>query len=106
MELTLLTVADCPNATVFQQRLGIALTAYPDAVLRHRVVADEAEAVEAGMAGSPTLLIDGADPFAVPGQVAGLCCRIYRDEAGHPAGAPSAAAIQKALRKALERAGG
>ena len=82
-------------------RLATALTGYPGAVLRHRVVADEGEAAEVGMAGSPTLLIDGTDPFAVPGQLAGLSCRIYRDEAGHPAGAPSAAA----LRSALEQAG-
>jgi hypothetical protein len=36
-------------------------------VIRHRVVTDEREAAEAGMHGSPTLLIDGVDPFAQPG---------------------------------------
>ena len=52
------------------------------------------------MAGSPTLLINGADPFAVPGQVPGLSCRLYRDAAGRLAGAPSL----EDLRRALERA--
>jgi hypothetical protein len=50
-------------------------------VVRRRVVADEREAVLAGMHGSPTLLIDGVDPFAAPGQAPGLACRLYRDPA-------------------------
>jgi hypothetical protein len=33
------------------------------------------------MAGSPTLLIDGLDPFATPGERAGsVSCRLYRDQ--------------------------
>ena len=33
------------------------------------------------MAGSPTLLIDGVDPFAAPGQRdCGMSCRLYRDQ--------------------------
>jgi hypothetical protein len=101
MELTVLTVPGCPNAAAFEERLTAALAGYPGAVVRCRQVADEQEAAEAGMAGSPTLLIDGADPFAVPGQVPGLSCRLYRDAAGRPAGAPSV----EDLRRALERAG-
>ena len=71
MELTVLTGPDCPNAAAFEERLAAALADYPDAVVR-RQVADEREAAETGMAGSPTLLINGADPFAAPGQVPGL----------------------------------
>ena len=96
-----LTVPDCPNAAAFEERLAAALADYPDAVVRRRQVADEQEAAETGMAGSPTLLINGADPFAAPGQVPGLSCRLHRDAAGRPAGAPSA----EDLRRALERAG-
>ena len=75
MELTLLTVPGCPNAAVFEERLAAALAGYPDVVVRRREVADERQAAEAGMRGSPTLLVDGFDPFAVPGQVASLSCR-------------------------------
>jgi hypothetical protein len=56
-------------------------------VIRRREVADEREAAEAGMHGSPTLLIDGVDPFAQPGQAASVSCRFYRDATGHLAGA-------------------
>jgi hypothetical protein len=51
--------------------------------------------------GSPTLLINGVDPFAAPGQAPGLACRLYRDAAGRVAGAPPV----QALRRALEQAG-
>jgi hypothetical protein len=100
MELTVLTVPDCPNAAVFEERLAAALAGYPDAVVRRRQVADEREAAQTGMAGSPTLLINGLDPFAAPGQVPGLSCRLYRDAAGRPAGAPSAEDLRRALEEA------
>ena len=77
MELTLLTVPACPNAAAFEQRLAAALAGHPDAVVHRREIADEREAAQVGMHGSPTLLVDGVDPFAAPGQppcvhVAGL----------------------------------
>ena len=101
MDLMLLTVPDCPNAAGFEQRLAAALAGRPDAVVRRREVASEREAVHAGMHGSPTLLINGTDPFAAPGQVPGLACRLYRDAAGRAAGAPTV----EALRRALDQAG-
>jgi hypothetical protein len=78
-----------PNAAAFEDRLAAALTGYPGAVVRRHVVADQREAAKAGMHGSPTLLIDGVDPFAPPAQPPSLSCRIYRHEAGRPSGAPS-----------------
>jgi hypothetical protein len=100
MELTLLTVPDCPNAARFDERLAVARADHPDAVVRRREVADEREAVRAGMRGSPTLLINGLDPFAAPGQVPGLACRLYRDAAGRAAGAPTVEALRRALHQA------
>jgi hypothetical protein len=49
------------------------------------------------MTGSPTLLVDGVDPFAVPGAAANLTCRLYRDETGDASGAPSVAQLRHAL---------
>ena len=97
MELTLLTVPACPNAAAFEDRLAAALTGYPGTVVRRREVADQQEAAKAGMHGSPTLLIDGVDPFAPPGQPPSLSCRIYRNEAGRTSGAPSVEALRQAL---------
>ena len=97
MELTLLTVPDCPHAAAFEQRLAAALAGHPGAVVRRREVADEQEAATAGMRGSPTLLIDGTDPFAGRDAAPSLSCRLYRDEAGRPGGAPSVQALRQAL---------
>ena len=100
MDLTLLTVPDCPHAAAFEERLAAALAGRPGAVVRRRQITDEAEAAQAGMAGSPTLLVNGADPFAAPGQVPGLSCRLYRDAAGRPAPAPSVEELRRALEQA------
>ena len=103
MELSLLTVPDCPNAAGFEQRLTLALAGFPGAVVRRREVADEREAAQAGMHGSPTLLINGVDPFTAPGQAPGLACRVYRDEAGRAAGLPTVEALRQALDQANAR---
>jgi hypothetical protein len=97
MELVLLTVPACPNAAAFEERLAAALAGRPPVVVRRRGVADERAAAEAGMHGSPTLLIDGVDPFAQPGQAPSLSCRLYRDAAGRLAGAPPVEALREAL---------
>lgn len=97
MELVLLTVPDCPNAAAFEERLAAALDGHPAAVVRRRVVSDEREAAEAGMHGSPTLLVNGTDPFAAPGEPTSLSCRLYRDAAGRAGQVPSVAALRRVL---------
>jgi hypothetical protein len=52
------------------------------------------------MHGSPTLLVNGSDPFAAPGTPASVSCRLYRDQGGPAGGAPSVAALREALRHA------
>jgi len=85
MELILLTVPGCPNAAAFEERLAAALAGQPGVTVTRRDIADERAAAQAGMHGSPTLLIGGTDPFAAPGQAASLSCRLYRDDAGRAA---------------------
>jgi hypothetical protein len=50
-----------------------------------------------GMHGSPTVLVDGRDPFAAPGTPASVSCRLYQDEAGRALGVPSLARLRQAL---------
>jgi hypothetical protein len=97
VQLTLLTVPACPSAPVFEERLAAALAGHPGAVVARREVASEHAAAEAGMHGSPTLLIDGCDPFAGPDVPFSLSCRLYRDETGHAGPAPSVDALRQAL---------
>lgn len=97
MELILLAVPACPSAPVFEERLAAALAGHPGAVVRRREVADHHEAADLGMHGSPTLLVDGCDPFAEPGMPTSLSCRLYRDQVGHAAPAPSVDALQRVI---------
>jgi hypothetical protein len=97
MDLVLLTIPDCPNAVAFEERLAAALAGHPAAVVRRRVVGDEREAAEAGMHGSPTLLVDGSDPFAAPGEPPSLSCRLYRDASGRTGPVPSVEELRRAL---------
>ena len=61
---------------------------------------DLAEAARWGMHGSPTLLIDGRDPFAVPGAAPAIACRLYEAENGRLDGAPAVSALRQALEQA------
>jgi len=101
MDLTVLAVPGCPNAPVLEDRLAVVLDGRTGVSVAHQVVSDESEAARWGMHGSPTLLIDGTDAFAEPGQAAGLSCRLYRDEDGQLSGAPSVKQVQQAIERAL-----
>jgi hypothetical protein len=95
-----LSVPGCPNVPLLEQRLAEALAGWP-AVTVQRLIASADEAARCGMCGSPTLLVNGHDPFAVPGTVPALACRMYRGKGGRLEGVPTV----DALRRALEQAG-
>ncbi|MER6129404.1 thioredoxin family protein [Streptomyces sp. NPDC001795] len=76
MELTVLVVRDCPSIRPLSERLELALNGRTDVSVTWREVADADEAEQLGMHGSPTLLVDGVDPLARPGQRPSLSCRV------------------------------
>lgn len=97
-DVRLLYFEDCPNWRVAEARLKEALAsmgADPEAVIYEQVTTlEEAEAL--GFRGSPTILVNGTDPFADPDAPAGLTCRIYRTAMGvQPA--PTVEQLQAAL---------
>ena len=99
MTLEVLHVPDCPNLAPMLERLAEVT----DLPVVTREIRSEDDAVEVGMAGSPTLLIDGVDPFSFAAS-AGLACRLYRDEAGRIVPAPSAEQLRVALAAAQRSA--
>ena len=101
MELTVLAVPGCPNAPVLEQRIAAVLAGRPGVSIRRIEVTDIATARGQGMNGSPTLLVNGLDPFAGPGVLPALACRLYRDEDERVSGAPSMAALRRVLDQAL-----
>jgi hypothetical protein len=100
MELTVLAVPGCPNAPVLERRLAAALAGRPPVTVTRHVIASAAEAAEWGMHGSPTLLVNGQDPFAEPGTAPAVACRLYRGEDGRLDGAPTEAALRRVLGQA------
>jgi hypothetical protein len=106
MQLTVLAVEGCPNAPVLDERLAAVLAGRASIEVSHQVISDENEAARWGMHGSPTLLIDGVDPFAVPGQPPSMSCRLYHDENGQLSGAPSLSQLRQAIEQTPAAASG
>ena len=95
MDLTALAVPDCPNVMLLQERLAQVLDGRRDVTVSRQVIADQDERPARGMHGSPTILVDGIDPFAQPGQAASVSCRLYRDDDGQVDGAPSVSQLRR-----------
>ena len=92
---------DCPNWTVAYDRLAQALVdvGAADTVISLVQVTSEEQAVAEQFAGSPTIRIDGVDPFAPQAPQYGLACRVYATPDGMD-GAPSLAQLVAALTSA------
>lgn len=98
MKLEILQVPDCPNVVLLEERIAQAVAGEQiDMTITHRVLVDPAAAIDASMTGSPTLLVDGEDPFADPGLVPSVSCRLYRADGGGIDGAPSVSSLRAAL---------
>ncbi|MGX1886491.1 hypothetical protein [Streptomyces sp. NPDC055287] len=102
MKIEVLVAPACPHRQLAEERLqqalnesGLSATGFTT-----RVIADLVEAEESWFKGSPTILIDGRDPFPEDGAVPSLACRVYRSPDG-PAGAPSMGQLRRALRAAV-----
>lgn len=98
MDVRLLYFDGCPNWTVAEERLRAALARVGlDRESIQRVPVDTPEDAERlGFIGSPTILLDGRDPFATGAEQPGLACRVFSTPDGL-AGAPTLAQLVQAL---------
>ena len=98
-------MADCPNESGAMSVLRLACERAGMAALpvRTTVIASPEQAQKRGFVGSPTILIDGVDPLAIPGQRPALACRVYATEAGL-SGVPPLAHVIAALTAARDQA--
>lgn len=94
VKVEVLHVPGCPNLAPMVERLRQVA----DLPVTTRQIRTDAEAAAAGMTGSPTLLINGADPFRTSsGCDCAVACRIYLDEHGQAVPVPSIAQLRDAL---------
>lgn len=96
MRITVLAVPECPNARPALEQVEAALAGRP-AHVELVEVSDLRQAAARGMTGSPTILIDGTDPFASGDAVPGLSCRLYRGADGAVSGTPGEEAVRRAV---------
>jgi hypothetical protein len=99
MDVALLYFDGCPNWKTTESllvdvmgELGVA----SDRLVLQRVETPE-EAAALSFHGSPTVLVDGVDPFADPNAAVGLACRLYSTERGL-AGSPTRQQLTQVLR--------
>jgi hypothetical protein len=79
MRVELLYFDGCPNWTVVNDRLTEALRAVgrTDIPVVRRKVETVEDAEKVRFIGSPTVRVNGADPFATGDEPVGLACRVY-----------------------------
>ncbi|MDP9074826.1 MAG: DUF2703 domain-containing protein [Actinomycetota bacterium] len=104
MDVSLLYFDDCPNWRLAESRLNEALTHLGDdaPTLTYQLVTAPEQAVGVEFRGSPTILVNGRDPFAGPDDPIGFSCRMYRGPAGVDY-APTVDQMRAALLDALGR---
>ncbi len=95
----MLSIPDCPNGPIAIERVHAAVrdARVGDVTVEAAIVHEAGDVTAALMHGSPTILIDGRDPFAEPGTVASISCRLYRTESG-PQGCPTVNELIEVIR--------
>ncbi|MGH8870625.1 MAG: thioredoxin family protein [Acidimicrobiia bacterium] len=99
IRITLQYFDGCPNWETTDRTLCALLAEGWDATLERELIHSYDKAVERGFPGSPTVLVDGVDPFAEADAQPALACRVYQTETG-TAGSPSTEQLRRAIAKA------
>jgi hypothetical protein len=104
VDVELLVVPDCPNESgaLSVLRLALERVGLMAQSVRTTVIASQEQAQEREFVGSPTILIDGVDPFGVPGQSPAVACRFYLTPAGL-SGVPALGDVVTALAASRDR---
>ena len=84
MRVEILHIDECPNWEQAGQRASDALDALGirETAVEYRLLRTSDEAAAVWFAGSPTILVDGADAFPSDGRTSDLACRLYYTDAG------------------------
>lgn len=96
MDVELLVVSDCPDeeSTALLLRSALDDVGLGWVEFTTTTVAAVADAERHRFTDSPTILIDGVDPFAGSGRPGSVACRLY------PSGSPDLGTLRQALKRA------
>ncbi|HJQ90725.1 MAG TPA: thioredoxin family protein [Acidimicrobiia bacterium] len=96
MEITIQYFDGCPNWKTTAAHLSTLVNEGLDATISYELINTHELAVARDFHGSPTVLIEGEDPFADKNAPTGLACRMYVTDHG-PAGSPSLSQLRHAI---------
>ena len=103
MYVTLLYFDDCPNWKIVDGHLRALVDEIPGLEIDRVEVTTPEDAQRLEFRGSPSILIDGVDPFADPDAPLGLSCRLFQTPDGM-AGSPTLDQLRGAM-SGVERLG-
>jgi len=76
--IEVLVIPDCPHQTPATELIATALASTGvSANVTITTITTHDQAQRRGFTGSPTILLNGSDPFATPDSPAALTCRLY-----------------------------
>lgn len=101
LDVELLVVSRCPNEAPAWVTLDAILAemGLERVEVRTTVIDSALAADRRGFVGSPTILINGRDPFSTAGAPIGLACRLYPTSTGL-VGVPDTVDLRRALERA------
>jgi predicted GTPase len=100
MEIVIRYFEGCPNVGKAEERVLAAL-AGRDVPVTRQLIETQAEAEVLGFRGSPTVLIDGTDPWDDGSAPVGMACRLYPT----PDGLDGAPSLEELKRSVVEHGG-
>lgn len=98
MKLTLLYFEGCPHWVDADRLVSEVAAELGNIEVDRRIIDTPEQAEKERFRGSPTILVDGTDPFADMDAPAGLSCRLFQMPDG-PAGTPTKAQLVAAITK-------
>ena len=99
MDIELLVIPDCPHAAMAAELITTAVAdARVEATITRTIIDSQDEAQQRGFTGSPTILLNGVDPFARPDAPVALSCRLYSTPEGLR-GVPALRDLREALKR-------
>ncbi|MFW5471365.1 thioredoxin family protein [Knoellia sp. CPCC 206435] len=99
MRIELMYFAGCPNAATAEERLRAAMSRVgrSEVAVNRIEVRSPEHAERLRFTGSPTVRVDGRDPFATGNERVGFACRVYAGPKGL-AGSPTVEQFMEVLR--------